>query len=252
MARVHAGKFPIDVTGYRPGSPCIRNIECDSNHCGTAESVSLCFGSECRANDDCSKGQRCDLGICTNLAGSCEVCDIDGDCESNFCSKYKVCGGSDGKIDNGCVCYKDNECRSGRCDEGWFSAGKCQTKLFNGASCAQHSDCYSGYCSWLFVCKESGRRRQLQVKSRLKSDFKLDDDDDDATGDDKSDDKTDDAADDDSAKSKSKKKKSHFSFGGLIKAFLAAMISVIVIMTLYVLARVRPRGYDEIPTALNV
>ena len=62
------------------------------------------------------------------------------------------CSGSNGLMDDNCVCTWDTDCDSGRCE--LIETGTCEAQLAVGARCNEDSDCKSNFCSWRFQCDE--------------------------------------------------------------------------------------------------
>jgi len=72
-------------------------------------------------------------------------CWRDGNCNSGRCSSGFKCAD---KLNNGHGCGEDDDCKSGRCSKGF----KCYDKLNNGEGCLEDEDCMSGRCSKGFKC----------------------------------------------------------------------------------------------------
>ncbi len=117
----------------------------------------------CKSNDDCNAGYVCKKGVCSkntvkdedscadkkkngdetdiDCGGSCEkcadgkVCEIDADCESDFC-------------DNGLCSIKVDLCADGVLsgDESDVDCGGSCEKCADGMTCSSENDCSSGFC----------------------------------------------------------------------------------------------------------
>jgi hypothetical protein len=145
-------EFPIRADGFADGSLCTQSSECLSDVCSseTMYAFSRCVGQECDEDSDCPS-DRCDSGSCVPKLGSCMGCDEDSDCAGGACILL-MCSGSNGLMDNDCMCKWDEECNSGRCE--LIEAGTCEAQLPLGATCNEDSDCLSDYCTWRFECNE--------------------------------------------------------------------------------------------------
>lgn len=144
--------YPIRTTGYADGSLCTESKECESGKCAseTRFTFNRCVGVECEENKDCET-DRCDHGLCIPKLGSCMPCDEDSDCAGNKCLLFK-CAGSDGLMDDNCVCKWDSDCSSGRCEG--LVPPQCEAQRPLGTYCDENSDCLSGYCNWKFHCAD--------------------------------------------------------------------------------------------------
>lgn len=148
------GSFPLDVTGYVPGTPCTGDAECQfmciDNVCAADGAALHPDGAACVAHDDCESG---DCSGCLLNVGS-DWCCTAGDADH-------------GATPNGEACRQDGNCQSDRCTWDYI----CEDKLENGASCsAMHmndGDCASGACSysrndgWRCVPTRSGGNAQI-------------------------------------------------------------------------------------------
>lgn len=148
--------YPIRTTGYVPLSICTQDVECETDTCSpeTHFSFKRCVGVDCTKDEECPKTGRCDSGICLPKLGSCEGCDEDSDCAGGKCILFH-CSGSNGLMDDNCVCKWGSDCESGRCEG--FIPPQCEAQLGIGAHCNEGSDCKSGHCSWNFLCVEKAR-----------------------------------------------------------------------------------------------
>eukprot|EP00527_Entomoneis_sp_CCMP2396_P004298 CAMPEP_0198141192 /NCGR_PEP_ID=MMETSP1443-20131203/4226_1 /TAXON_ID=186043 /ORGANISM="Entomoneis sp., Strain CCMP2396" /LENGTH=514 /DNA_ID=CAMNT_0043803845 /DNA_START=41 /DNA_END=1585 /DNA_ORIENTATION=+ len=145
-------KYPVRANGFIPGSYCTEDVECETKKCEreTGLSWKQCVGTECDSDDDCDT-DRCDSGICMPKLGSCQVCDEDSDCESGTCSwRFRCAATKDGLMGDECLCNINSDCESGRCEG--FKPPICEARLGDGARCNEHSDCISEKCSWRFKC----------------------------------------------------------------------------------------------------
>jgi hypothetical protein len=160
----HTKVFPIRANGYRAGTLCSKDKECMSGKCASETSFTFhrCVGIECNKDKECESG-RCDSGVCIAKEGSCMPCDEDTDCAgaAGKCLLFK-CSGSNGLMDDNCICKWDSDCDSGRCE--LFSTGGCEARLAVGVYCNEHSDCLSNFCSWRFHCENRSREVVLQEK----------------------------------------------------------------------------------------
>jgi hypothetical protein len=145
--------YPIRTTGYVPGSICTHDEECETDKCEaeTYASFKRCVGVACTKDKDCPDTGRCDSGTCLPKLGSCEPCDEHSDCAGDKCILFK-CSGSNGLMDNNCICKWNSDCDSGRCEG--YAPPQCEAQLGLGAHCDESSDCKSGYCSWSLQCAD--------------------------------------------------------------------------------------------------
>lgn len=148
--------YPLRTTGYVAGSICSQDKECETDKCSaeTMTSFKRCVGVECSKDKDCPETGRCDSGICLPKLGSCEPCNEHSDCAGGKCLLSK-CSGSNGLMDNNCICTWDSDCHSGRCEG--VVPPQCEAQLGLGASCNENSDCTLGYCSWSLKCADVSR-----------------------------------------------------------------------------------------------
>jgi len=128
-------EFPLDVSGYIPGTQCTGDEECQfeciDNVCAQEGADLLPDGAMCAEHNDCASG---DCSGC--------VMNIGGD----WC-----CTGSDsdsGATPNGGECQQDGNCVSDRCTWDYI----CAAKLEAGARCQNNGDCVSGTCNWSYTC----------------------------------------------------------------------------------------------------
>jgi hypothetical protein len=75
------------------------------------------------------------MGRCKNFEG--KYCKENADCQNNMCINYSC-----GKKNNGIICLKDSDCKSGFCG----SSSKCDTKKEDGKQCKFNIDCVSNNC----------------------------------------------------------------------------------------------------------
>lgn len=145
--------FPIRSDGFKPGTLCSENIECETQQCGKEHGFSYarCIGTDCKDDIDCELG-RCEHGVCVPPLGSCMACNENSDCASNICTWRYKCTNMDGLMDDECECIQNSDCVSGRCEG--VSNPVCEAKLGGGMYCNESSDCQSGRCTWWFRCTE--------------------------------------------------------------------------------------------------
>jgi len=97
------GSFPLDVTGYVPGTPCTGDAECQF----------MCISRVCALEG----ARRLPDGT---------VCEQDSDCESDRCTWGYTC---DAKLENGAPCgafyLNDGDCASGACSFSWQDGWLC-------------------------------------------------------------------------------------------------------------------------------
>jgi hypothetical protein len=148
----NAASFPIRANGFADNTLCSQSQECESGSCGkeTSWSETRCIGTECTEDEHCLS-DRCEYGSCVPKLGSCMSCDEDSDCAGGKCLSSK-CSGSNGLMDDNCICTWDTDCNSGRCER--LETSNCEAQLAFGAVCNEDSDCKSSFCSWKFQCDE--------------------------------------------------------------------------------------------------
>lgn len=68
--------YPVRTTGYKIGSLCSQDIECETNLCqrDTTFSYRRCAGLDCKEDTECPETGRCDNGVCLPRLGSCMEC----------------------------------------------------------------------------------------------------------------------------------------------------------------------------------
>ncbi|CAB9520475.1 expressed unknown protein [Seminavis robusta] len=130
----------IYITGWKNGSLCGYDDECESGRC-----AGLVPPYRCQAK-----------------AKLLEQCYGDSDCESGKCvfvsnRNLKICAQKDGKIPNGGPCMVDRDCSTGRC-EGYLER-TCKRKVGVKSSCNENSDCQSDVClqSVMKCAQEDGK-----------------------------------------------------------------------------------------------
>jgi len=232
-------KYPVRANGFIPGSYCTQNVECETKKCEreTGLSWNRCVGTECVSDDGCDTG-RCDSGVWIPKRGSCQVCDEDSDCESDTCSwRFRCAETKEGLMGDECQCNINPDCVSGRCEG--YNPPICEAKLGHGAKCNEKSDCMSGKCSWRFRCVGDEHRfngevsaetieQPVEVKSKSIS-LDLD---------------SEDIGPDETEETKDEK-------SGII--IIAVIVGVLLIFCLILnWYWNKRRGYEEIPTSLNV
>ncbi|MBK8481223.1 MAG: OmpA family protein [Proteobacteria bacterium] len=87
---------------------------------------------QCRADNDCGPGQRCNAGRCDAIEGFCERGE---DCPDGLGCKGKRCGACDSDAE----CGAGRRCREGRC----LSPGQCVAD----EDCPEGQECQGGTCA---------------------------------------------------------------------------------------------------------
>jgi len=106
-------------------------------------------GSGCLKDEDCLS-EFCTYSFtCGDRYANGEKCGSDSDCQSSNCLMFECREEGETALENGAVCLKHENCKSGYCNYGY----KCSDKYANGEGCASSFDCQSGNCL-MFQCNE--------------------------------------------------------------------------------------------------